>query len=304
MDVVSDVLRSIRLEGTIFFRSVMQAPWGINKPVSENPVFHIALDGACFVKSTHMVRPIMMTDGELVLLPYGDAHWIADSPDSSRIPRELSCEAWVPGEDVSSEAVSCVRLLCGVLRFDNGARHPLMQALPPYVHIKQENSKHQWWLKQTVTLIDQEMDVGEPGAQVMSDRLCEMLFIQILRTHSELTKDSRSFLAAVKDRAINKVLQLIHGQVHAPWTLESLAHEVGMSRSVLARRFSELVGTPLIAYLTAWRMQKAYNLLSDQNNSLVSIASQVGYSSVEAFSKAFKRYFGSNPSEVRKKENK
>ena len=297
MEILSDILRSIRLEGTIFFRSEMHSPWGIEKPDGEYPVFHIALNGVCFLKSSRMRQPLRMGNNDIVLLPYGDAHWVADSPHSKLTSREVSCEAFA---EIAQSTTKPMRLLCGLLRFDKGLQHPLMSTLPPYIHITPGSSQYQKWMIQTITLIDQEMGIVDPGAEIVTDRLCEILFIQILRRHSQLTQYPGSFLAAIKDRAVNKALQTIHNRLDEPWTLEALAQKVNVSRSVLARRFNDLVGMPPITYLTAWRMQKAYNLLKDANSSIVGIAADTGYSSVEAFSKAFKRHFGSSPGEIRK----
>ena len=155
-------------------------------------------------------------------------------------------------------------------------------------------------LDQSIALLRLEMGTAVSGVGVMTDRLCEIILIQIFRTFG--AGHSKGFLAALNDPPVRAVLNIIHSQYQDHWTIETLAQKVYISRSVLARRFNDLLGIPPIAYLTTWRMHKGMDLLMErQDMTIDNIAFAVGYSSAEAFERAFKRYFGRSPGMARKR---
>ena len=155
-------------------------------------------------------------------------------------------------------------------------------------------------LNQSIALLRLEMGTAASGVGVMTDRLCEIILIQIFRTFG--AGHSKGFLAALNDPPVRAVLNIIHSQYQDHWTIETLAQKVYISRSVLARRFNDLLGIPPIAYLTTWRMHKGMDLLMErQDMTIDNIAFAVGYSSAEAFERAFKRYFGRSPGMARKR---
>lgn len=290
MDILSDVLQSIRLEGSVFFRSALARPWGMSCPANGTPLFHIVLYGHCWLQTEAMAEAMRVEDGDIVLIPRGEAHWIADSPGSARMPSTRLLEAYQCGAPLFQQGEIATRLLCGHFRFDKGLQHPLIEALPPYLHIKSGAGAEYAWLRHMIETMDLEAEDQRPGQEVV-DRLCEILFIQILRRSEDVLGDHANFLAALDDPAIRHALQLIHSQLERPWTLEELAREVGASRAVFAARFHQLVGVPPKAYITSWRMHKATRLLEDRGLSLSAVAAEVGFASDSAFSKAFKRCF-------------
>ena len=141
-----------------------------------------------------------------------------------------------------------------------------------------------------------------PGSEVVANRLAEVLFIQTLRAHIASGSESckRGWLRAIFDRQIGAALRCVHENVKSPWTVQSLAAAAGMSRSAFASRFKELLGQTPLDYVTDWRMQKATQLLNQQDKKLAEIAQSVGYESEDAFSKAFKRVVGVAPAEYRR----
>jgi AraC-like DNA-binding protein len=129
-----------------------------------------------------------------------------------------------------------------------------------------------------------------------------VVFVQLLRAWVErLPTGEGGWLGAMRDPQIGAALGLIHREPQRPWTIAALAAAVGSSRSPFAARFSSLVGEPPLAYLTRWRMQSATAMLSDGGLTVSEIAERVGYDSVPAFSKAFKRRLGSSPSSWRRR---
>ena len=168
------------------------------------------------------------------------------------------------------------------------------------IHIPEAERSQVSWLESATNVIMQGTDSGIPGSEVVVNRLAEVLFIQIIRVYMLRNNFSNGFLAALKDRDINKALELIHTAPCDPWTVEKLGREVGMSRSAFSSRFKELVGLAPMEYTINWRMQKAYEMLKDTDLSLGAIARQIGYVSEPAFNRAFKRQFNKNPGALRR----
>ncbi|MGR9087071.1 MAG: AraC family transcriptional regulator [Gammaproteobacteria bacterium] len=300
MDVVSDICRTIRLEGSVFFRSDLSAPWGIELPAAHEPRFHVVLQGSMWFQTDKMTEPKRMNAGDVIIIPEGEWHWIADRVGRECVPSAEAGAAANAGRPMFQGDTIATRLLCGLFRFDQVLEHPLISALPDLVQLLNEDSAGHRFLLQTASWLFDEFDQEAPGASVLVDRLCEVFFIQALRSIQEIRDYSTGFLAALKDQRINKALQLIHHHPEFAWTLEELADQVAMSRAVFADRFAQLVGSPPKAYLTAWRMQQALNLIKGTVLPVMTIAEKVGYTSDISFNRAFQRYFDMTPTEYRK----
>jgi len=127
------------------------------------------------------------------------------------------------------------------------------------------------------------------------------MFVEVIRKHiARLPEDSRGWLSALRDRHIGQAMRLIHGQPGRQWTLETLAHEVGLSRSVFADRFTHYVGLPAMQYLARWRMQLAARRLEIPGMSIAQVTTEVGYETEAAFNRSFKKYVGTPPGAWRK----
>jgi AraC-like DNA-binding protein len=198
-----------------------------------------------------------------------------------------------PGEDPAT------RLLCGGYDLGLDVATPFRR-LPPLIHVSAAESRVRPALRATIELLSDEVQGGEPGAQVVADRLVDTLLVQVLRMWLARGSDSAAWWPQSSgDVGVAGVLDLIHERPEHPWTLAALAREVSMSRSTLARRFAAAMGEPPISYLTRWRMTLASELLCDTSTPLTAIAERVGYDSVFAFSNAFKRVSGEAPSHYR-----
>ena len=146
----------------------------------------------------------------------------------------------------------------------------------------------------------QETDSGNPGAEVVAERLAEVLFIQLLRSYIVSRGDQEGFLAALNDRDISNALKIMHSMPEEPWTLDSISKKIGMSRSSFAERFKHYVGITPMDYLTKWRMQRARDLLANSDLPLSSISRKTGYTSEPAFNRAFKKQFNETPGALRR----
>ena len=300
MDVVSDICRSIRLEGSVFYRSDLAAPWGIQLPAAHEPRFHVVLEGSMWYQTDQMLEPGQMNAGDIIIIPEGEWHWVADSVGRKCFPSTEVGAAFAAGKPMFQGEEMVTRLLCGLFRFDKAIEHPLISALPHLIQLPYDNSAGRKFLIQTAKWMFDEFNQDAPGASVLVDRLCEVFFIQALRNTQEIQAYSTGFLAALKDPRINKALQLIHNQPEVSWSIDELASEAAMSRAVFADRFNHLVGSPPKTYLTAWRMQQAINLIKESVLPMITIAAKVGYTSDVSFNRAFHRYFEVTPAEYRK----
>jgi len=300
IDILSQVLRTIRLRGSIFFCSKLSAPWGMTLTTTEHPRFHIVLEGSCWLQAEDMAEPVHMHAGDFVLLTHGSAHWIADDPNSDRIASETAAAAYQNGKPLFSGSKVSTRLLCGRFHFDSRSQHPLITTLPSNIRTINVEKIERNWLHQTALLINEELEQRRAGVDVLIDRICETLFVQILRSDSALQHKQSGFLAALHDPIISRALQCIHNRLSHEWTVENLAAQCNLSRSAFASRFQQKIGIAPIAYLTLWRMQNALRMLRDTPLSLAQIADHLGYSSDMALSKAFKRFYDDTPGGIRK----
>lgn len=151
-----------------------------------------------------------------------------------------------------------------------------------------------------LNMVVSEAAVDRQGQSALLDKITEILFIQAIRAYTDQQQSDHSFLAALQDRHVVSALTVMHQSPEKSWTLETLAREAGMSRSVFANRFHELVGITPMKYLMVQRMEMARQKIQETQLSLPVIAEQVGYSSDSAFKKAFKKFYERTPSSFRK----
>ncbi len=299
-DVLGDILETLRFRGSIFFRSELAAPWGMSLPEMGIPRFHIALSGDCFVGAGDH-QSIRVGESDIVMLPNGDSHWIADSPGRELVPSERAGQACELGDPLFQHGEITHRLMCGMVRFDEGAAHPILDALPAMMHFPTLESSGPIW--STVSLIDAEMRSRQSTNSRIADRLTEVLFLQLLNHYVSHGNEKQGFLAALRDRRVYRALTLIHKAPEFDWTLSSLGAEVGMSRATLVRRFQDIVGVAPMAYIMDWRLMKAHELVKHTMQSLEQIAQATGFASARTLSRAFKRHYGCTPHEMRRSQH-
>ena len=305
MDVLSDVTQAIRLKGLISGGLELAAPWGMRVPQREHPAFYAVARGNCVVEVEGVEGTHSLTGGDLFFLPRANAHVIRDARRTRPQPYEkvMACassegRAGSPGDGTGPVTA----FVAGCFSLDEGPRHPLLSSLPDVIHLRADRRQSAGGLDATLQFIASEAASRAPGVTTVLSRLADILFVQIVRAHvAESGEHSGPWLRALADPQISLVLQRIHAQPDAPWTVESLAREAAMSRSAFAARFTELVGEPVLAYLTRWRMVKAREWLATPGASVSEVASRVGYTAEAAFAKAFKRVVGVGPGEFRKK---
>ncbi|MBT4042736.1 MAG: AraC family transcriptional regulator [Rhodospirillaceae bacterium] len=296
-DPISDILRLIHLKGCVYFQSDFSSPWGMEMSAGPFAQYHAVLGGQCWL--TLSGERHLLEIGDVVLLPRGDAHALADSPATSTRPGIEVLSAIQSGQKPFPDGETTARLLCGHFEFDRTMKHPFVGDLPRLIHIKSTSNGQPDWLKAITPMLVGNMGAEQPGTNTIVERLAEVLLIQVLRSYFLDQSGEHGFLAALGDRHINDALKFIHVGAERDITLAEVAKAVGLSRSSLATRFKELVGDTPMNYLTSWRMLKAREILQSGSVPLLEVAERVGYTSESAFSRAFKRQHGQSPGAFR-----
>lgn len=311
LDVLSDVLRVVRLSGAVLFRCEFSLPWAVVTPepaelarlvlpgAKQIMLFHLVAKGRCWI-GLEGHAPLQLEAGDIVVFPYGDAHAIAS--DLSMEPAPLTgllgaamrregmpvCVAGGGGEQT--------HLACGFLHCDGLLFNPLCKGLPLVIHTKGEGETAMSFLAAAVRHTVSEAGAAQPGNTCLLARLSELLFIEVLRRHiAGLAPGAIGWLAALNDPVVGRALQLMHARPAQPWTVDDLARQCATSRSRLAARFKTLLGQPPMHYLACWRLQLAAQMLRDGVHGIALIAARTGYDSEPAFNRAFKRFAGEPP---------
>jgi len=299
MDALSTVLEAVRLRTVVYSKFPLSAPWGLDVIGDENSQFWRLVSGSCTVGSPDG-HTIELAEGDLVFIPHGSAHWIADKSTSLRMPSPEFVKARREGIPVFNGDGEITMLIAGHFEFDYQLMHPFLKDLPSIIHIRQYGTENQQLLKQVTQLMLQEISDEKPGSTVMLKCLSEIMFVNIIRAYLEQDVPASGFLSALNDPKISKALKLMQDSPQINWTLESLASEIGMSRSIFFNQFKKLLLETPLSYLTNWRIRRASTLLLTDNKNIAEIAANVGYQSEAAFNRIFKSKTGCTPAAYRK----
>ena len=307
-DVLTDVLRSVHIRGSLYCRSRMSAPWGFRVARRDTATFHVVTAGQCWLDVEGVVKGVRVTSGDVVILPHGHAHIMRNPPKTPATKIEFLDDLVAK---LAPDKQGTLRygwggkptiLICGGFQLESHLTNPLLSALPALIHVRSKDSQIGPWLQATVKWVEAEASSNHAGAETVIARLSEILFIQAMRAFISANSDGNiGWLKALSDPQIGMALALIHSQPQEPWTLASLSHHVGLSRTAFTTKFKELTGAPPLRYLTRWRLHKAATHLRTGRGKLMEIARLVGYDSEVALSKAFKRQFGVAPGAYRHK---
>jgi AraC-like DNA-binding protein len=303
-DLFAELLGSIRLPTSAWLRLEVRAPWGFSI-ADGGTVFHVVTHGDCWLEVKRLATPLRLFAGDLGFLPRGDRYALKDAPGTrpvdfldfvARHPpdRKRVVRAGGPG--------AMTKLVCGAMRFEDRATDPLLAVLPPLIHVAARDVDSTARMRLTVEHVIEELDSDRPGCESVITRLAEILFIEAVRVYLDenMNTAESGWLAALRDQQVGQALALLHAHPHEPWTVASLADRVALSRSSFAAKFAHLVGEPPLRYLTRLRLNTASARLRSGDAKLSAIAAAVGYESVAAFVKAFKRSVGVTPGEYRR----
>lgn len=322
-DTLSDVLRSVRLRGAVFYQLSLPTSWAVEAPPlrelagllfpdAEHVMeYHVLAKGAGWVCLAGM-QPVRLQPGDIIILPHGDGHvlssdpaqrparidpdWVAATRDA---PKPIPIVFHSPYEITWGEPLETAenQVTCGFLSCDRHPFNPLLDALPRLLHLPAGGAS----ARHDLAALAVRVERSEPGAAALLERASETMFIDALRRYLEsLPAGSTGWLAGLRDPQLGRALALIHRAPARPWTIDDLARAAGLSRSVFCARFLRLLGQPPMQYLARWRMEAAASLLRNSRAPVASVALEVGYESEAAFARAFKREVGTSPARWRR----
>jgi AraC-like DNA-binding protein len=328
-DTLSDVLRSVRLRGAVFYYLSFGHEWAVEAP-SAKEIAGAVIPGAEHVMEYHVITkgsgwaaivgepPARLETGDIVMFPHGDAHVLSSAPGIR--PTRLGPD-WVYATRDDPKPIPIVfhtlhefsygapapesptNVACGFLGCDLRPFNPLIATLPRLLHLPAASDGA--WISQVMQQAVNASQNKRPGGDAVLERISEMMFVDAVRRHVERLPDaSTGWLAGLRDRHVGRALALIHENPARAWTIDALADEIALSRSAFYERFVRLIGQPPMQYLTQWRMQAAATLLRQSRAPVASIALDVGYESEAAFTRAFKRLVGTPPASWRRIQNR
>jgi AraC-like DNA-binding protein len=313
-DVLSNVLRNIRLSGSLQFCFLPSGAWQTDgKPRlaslagnSSNAMpFHIMVEGTCWLKMEG--EETTLSAGDVVTFPFATGHQLGAGSAGRFITPvdDLPSKPWRQLPFLRYEAEGpTVRLLCGYLQCAAVNFRPFRNALPSLPHFKAASLHEGDWLRSTIQQIVNEVEKPRSGGLSMLERLTEITFIELLRHYMvAATGGSAGWLSALSDPHLGKCLSLIHDSPKLELSVNDLSAAAGLSRSALAERFETMLNTSPMRYLREWRLCQASVALATSNKAIASIADEAGYGTEAAFNRAFSRLFGAPPAAWRQKCN-
>ena len=324
VDILSDVLRTVRLTGALFFPMDVSSPW-VDEVPNATEFTSIVLPGAQHVVSYHIVRrgrcwaslrgeaPVRLETGDVLVVPHGDPYMMASAPGlrSGATPeqvldffRQMAAGSAPFVVTEGGGGPERAQVVCGFLGCDIRPFNPVLEALPNVVFLRRRaGTKTDDRLSQLVELALAESRERQSGTRCVLLHLSELLFVEVVRRYLDsLGSGQTGWLAGLRDPIAGRALALLHARAADAWSLQRLAREVGVSRSSLAERFAGLIGQPPMRYLAQWRIQLACRQLCDDTAKVSTVALDVGYRSEAAFSRAFKTLVGASPADWRRRQ--
>ena len=314
-DTLSNLLRTVRLTGATFFDITAKDRWAVGSPAPAAILpkilpgadhliaYHVVTAGRCFGRLLAGGAPVALEAGDVIVFTNADAHVMSSDPNLRADPPtadvlEIALANQMPFHiNFADGGAGSTHLVCGYLACDSKPFNPLLDALPKVIKSSDPRGGEAGWLSQFIRFAVAEVSDKRAGGETVLTKLSELMFIDVLRRYVEsMPPQDSGWLAGLRDPAVGKALTLIHDKPADDWTIETLARQSGVSRTVLAERFVELVGIPPMQYLARWRMQIASELLSSGNANIARIAQEIGYESEASFSRAFKKMNGVSPS--------
>lgn len=298
MDPLDEVFAAMRVEQALHARLEATAPWGLHtRRIDGTTRFGLMLQGRAWL-SMDGAKPVQLAQGDCFFIPHGAAYTLQDDIGSPTINCVDAVRNSVDGVVViggGNEGEKAI-VLSGWFHVDPYGARPLFELLPPLLHVRMDDARTRM-LQSSLQLLALETTQPGLGSGLIVSRLADILFAQAVRAHvqSLVTDGATGWLAALADHKIGATLRLVHRDLAAGWTVDSLAVAAGMSRSAFAQRFRDKVGRPPLDYLAHWRMFRAQGMLRHSEQALAAIATVVGYESEAAFNKAFKRRTGVSP---------
>jgi AraC-like DNA-binding protein len=294
MDVLSEVLRIVRLEGALFFNGEFSAPWCLRSSRSADMtpylspkaghliIYHLLTEGRAYAKLPEGRRE-ELTAGDIVIFPHGDAHVLGNGSGvrpvdslqtfARNLTQGLKLAQFGGGGEIT-------RFVCGFMACDPRLSEVFLAGLPKMLKVPVTNEPAGQWLENSIRFSVGEGNGSNAGSGLVLDKLAELLFVETLRRYiTALPPDETGWLAGARDPIIGEALALLHKEPADPWTVSNLARRLGLSRSRLAERFRHFLGDSPMAYLAQWRLKLGAEILQSTEDSVAQVATAVGYGS-------------------------
>jgi AraC-like DNA-binding protein len=281
-DLLADVLAVTGVRGVLGARIDAGSDWAWHARPTSAAALHAVTHGSAWF-TVAGGPPFELSAGDVILLPHGTEHTLGSEPvqRASDVAEEVGAGRYRIGSGDTR-----THILCAHYEYDT----------PPFTSLPEQVVLRGAELDDTLRLIARELVNPQLASAVILDRLVDILLVQLLRAW--LPKQP-SWLGALRDPVVGAAVQRMHADPAREWTTSELAREAAVSRATLTRRFATVLGEPPAAYLTRWRMDLAAHRLREGDESLEQVAAGVGYTSVYAFSRAFRRARGVPPGRFR-----
>jgi AraC-like DNA-binding protein len=318
-DTLSDVLEVVRLTGALFFLVQARTPWVAEAPASTQLLptilpraehivsYHVISQGTCWCESPGQ-PPLQLESGDVLLVPHGHAYQLGSAcglrtgwslDDALEWFRAMAAGRLPFVVTEGGNGAEQLQIVCGFLGCDALPFNPVLTTLPALLRVRLQGDSRSR-LNALLEFAVAESHRGRPGSRSVLLRIAELVFVEVLRSYlTTASVDGPSWLSGLRDPVVGRALARLHADPAHPWTLTSLARDVGASRSVLADRFATLIGLPPMLYLAHWRMQLAACRLAAGATPVSAVAADVGYESEAAFCRAFKKIAGTTPASWR-----
>ncbi len=303
-DLISDVFSTLRINSNFYFNAELSGDFSIEIPTERRHIrFHIVRQGDCWLTLPNGEQE-NLSEGEIAIVPDGTRQILSGHAESAPTPLHDIVSGGALQNGIlrygSDGPMACI--LCGFFQFDEAMDHPVLLNLPKILVIRPMDLGAEPWMTATVRLMLMEANLDAQGVTGIMARLLEVIFIQTMRRLTVRDDQaSNGFIAALSDPQLSKALTAMHKQPEIAWTISSLAKLAGMSRARFADRFTTVMGSPPIGYLTTWRLMKARALLANSDLDMTEIAERCGYASVPSFSSRFKKSFNTGPGAFRRR---
>ncbi|MGZ4619508.1 MAG: AraC family transcriptional regulator [Frankiaceae bacterium] len=299
MDVLSSVLRELRLESATYRSLRLRAPWRLEFDGGLRGV-HVFVRGTG-VLSVDGQEPLTLRAGDLVVLPRADSHVMSSpgAPDSPALSTLELARRTQGNEILLGGPGEPTTIMCGAFFFGD-EDHPAVAGFPRCIHVPARPDGAPDWLTSVTQALTREITDSGAGSEIIMARLSDALVTRALRHHLE-TADEPGWLRGLRDAYVTRALAALHADLAAPWTVRGLAHAAGLSRSAFSARFADALGQPPMVYFFQCRVRHAMTLLRTEHGTSASVATRVGYGSEAAFSAAFARHTGITPGAYRRR---
>jgi AraC-like DNA-binding protein len=319
-DTLSEVLREVRLAGSVFFLVEAHTPWASAAPSSQTLLpailpqaqhlisYHVIRRGECWVRIADEA-PTLLRAGDVLVVPHGDPYSLSSDPAlESDWPLDTTL-SWF--RDMAEGRAPFIvteggsgpdrlQVVCGFLGCDTLPFNPVLAGLPRLLRVRLVEDESGERLNRLIDYAVSEARDKLAGGRCVLLRISELMFVELIRQHLlSLPPADTGWLAALRDPVVSRALALLHQHPRSDWSLDTLARQSMTSRSVLAERFTHFLHEPPMQYLARWRMHLAAQLLRDSHAKVASVAFEVGYQSESAFSRAFKKLVGMSPAQWR-----